>query len=67
MNFLKPHPNTLLWWEQRKKCEQCKCVSIDARRGWRCTLTNNYCIDERQEGDCGANAVHFLQRVDKRS
>lgn len=62
IDFSKPHPRTILWFEQREKCLTCA-----ANIGWRCHLTradiNNrprwaYCIDAREPGQpCGPDAL----------
>jgi len=70
--FLRVHPATKLWWEQREQCERCAhCVLYEGDEGegiMRCkavrvprTVTRPilgaYCIDARaQDGLCGPEA-----------
>jgi hypothetical protein len=67
--FTKPHPRTVLWMAQRKKCEACThCHQrrIDDGGGmWCAAMTDTpvkpYCIDMR-DGTCGPEARLFLKR-----
>lgn len=67
--FLRPHPDTVVWWGQRKQCRACAHHMYDGgtRDAERCKLQPNpqgkggprsvdygYCIDARHEPPNGA-------------
>lgn len=63
-NPTKPHPRTVLWFKQRKKCDTCV-----ASRNNRCMLTrispkqHAYCIDAREPGQlCGPQALYYVKK-----
>ena len=74
MNFLKLHPATELWWQQRELCSRCTHCKRDDT-AMRCTVTRNarstpwlrasgnhhrYCIDARLLGaECGPQGMLF--------
>ena len=72
--FLKIHPRTELWFEQRKQCERCAHVDphmpTTARESLRCKAVmktvpitvGEYCIDAREDGLCGPEARFFEER-----
>lgn len=74
MRFLRTHPRTALWFEQRAKCERCRhCVQMPAlagrnsgTAGMRCEVRKPepYCIDMRDEGiaNCGPEGRFFLEK-----
>ena len=74
--FLKPHPATALWWQQREQCM--RCANVDRRleghkqvsEVLRCKLSRTpagrkewaYCVDARSEGrECGPGAKLFKE------
>jgi hypothetical protein len=78
INFLKVHPATELWWQQRDLCARCAHCKRDDT-AMRCMVTKSahstpwmraagsdqrYCIDARLLGaPCGPQAMLFTPRV----
>ncbi len=76
--FLHPHPDTVVWWGQRKQCRACVHHMFDGgtKDAERCKLQPNphgkggpkgveygYCIDARHPaGACGPHAAHYEPR-----
>ena len=66
--FLRVHPATQTWWQQRGECESCRHLLVTAHhegeRIMRCRVAKQkgpngaqYCIDARgEEGVCGPQA-----------
>jgi hypothetical protein len=73
--FLRVHPATALWWQQREQCERCQhCTLREGYEGegvMRCKMLRQggaggagYCIDARdEEGPCGPNARLFQEQT----
>jgi len=74
--FLRVHPATELWWQQREQCERCAHVDrrLEGRKEQsevlRCTAVRTpagrrewaYCLDARLEGrECGPEAKLFKE------
>lgn len=74
--FLRIHPRTALWFEQRETCERCaNCIVMpplagrnSGNGGMRCALNKPepYCIDMREVGDstCGPEARFFKEKTE---
>lgn len=76
--FLKPHPDTIVWWAQRAKCRACRhhtltAGAIEAERclrqpnmhgkGGPSGVEHGYCIDARLgTGVCGPHAALFEEK-----
>lgn len=73
--FLRVHPATALWWDQREQCARCAHVDRkleghkDVTEVLRCKVTPvkvgrqpwAYCIDARSTGECGLEAKLFQE------
>ena len=76
--FIRPHPDTIVWWGQRKQCRACAHHMFDGgtRDAERCKIQPNphgkggprgveygYCIDARHlAGACGPHAARYEPR-----
>jgi len=79
--FLRPHPDTIVWWGQRAQCRACThhTTTAGTLEAERCVLQPNehgkggprgveqgYCIDARRDsGVCGPHAALFVARGTK--
>lgn len=59
MNFLRPHPDTLLWWEQRQQCELC--ANCNKREVTRCTQSSHVmrCKVSKTRLPCGKSYTAY--------
>lgn len=69
--FLRVHPRTALWWEQRKLCRSCSnYTDYGSGRGETCGAVaggprgGTSCIEAR-ETHCGPKAVLFVVRRER--
>jgi hypothetical protein len=71
--FLRVHPATLAWWQQREQCQRCGNALLtrpyEGETILRCTMLrqggahgSGYCIDARlPDGPCGPEAKLFKE------
>ena len=74
IDYTKPHPETVLWWERRRKCNVCanlrrgkgltagamRCAAVLNREQYQYKQPHAYCIDARASlKACGHDARLF--------